>query len=86
MLILHFETNKKTLSLVCLYGPNRDTPIFYTDIKQVHINLGNPVILVGDFNLVLDPDKDHYNFYNYLHTNNTQARAEVLNIMAELDL
>ena len=36
------------------------------------------MIVVGDFNLVIDPAKD---YYNYLHVNNSKAREAVLEQM-----
>ena len=36
------------------------------------------MIVVGDFNLVIDPAKD---YYNYLHVNNPKAREAVLDQM-----
>ena len=37
----------------------------------------------GDFNLVLDPNKD---IYNYLKINNPNARKSVIEIVNDLDL
>ena len=37
-------------------------------------DLGNQVILVADFNMVLDPDKD---CKNYVNINNPRAREKV---------
>ena len=41
-------------------------------------NLNNEMIVVGDFNLVIDLAKD---YYNYLHVNNPKAREAVLDQM-----
>ena len=38
------------------------------------------IFLVGDFNLVLDPEKDYFNFS---HINNPKARNEVLELIAD---
>ena len=45
--------------------------------------MGNPVILVGDFNLVLDPNID---LLNYKNVNNPQARNKVIEIISECGL
>ena len=41
------------------------------------------LLICGDFNLVLDPNKDSYNYSN---VTNPHARTKVLQIMSELDL
>ena len=83
-LIMTIETMLKELTLVCLYGPNRDSPEFYQDIQDKIINLQNPnVIFGGDWNLVLNPEKD---YKNYLHINNPKAQDKVFELMAELNL
>ena len=39
--------------------------------------------LVGDFNFVLSPEKDDF---NYMHLNNPKARQKVIEMMLDLDL
>lgn len=80
---LDFKSCDKTISLFCLYGPNNDSPDFYSSIRDVIINIDNSCILVGDFNLVLDPTKD---YHNYVNVNNPRAREKVLEMMSELNL
>ena len=43
----------------------------------------NDCILVGDFNLVMSPQKD---YFNYLHVNNHKSRDNVLEIVWEYNL
>ena len=43
----------------------------------------NDCILVGDFNLVMSPQKD---YFNYLHVNNHKSRDKVLEIVWEYNL
>lgn len=61
-----------------IYGPNEDCPKCYENISDIISNLSNNVIIVGDFNLVLDPSID---YFNYLHINNPKARQVVLEQM-----
>ena len=46
------------MSLITIYWPNDDTPIFYKGLSDIIRELQNEeIFLVGDFNLVLDPQK-----------------------------
>ena len=62
---------------VTLYGPNDDHPTFFEDIfdKMFRNSYDYPVILVGDWNLVLDQEKDT-KFYRSI--GNPRARNVVL--------
>ena len=55
-LILDITINNKRLTLINIYGPNKDTPEVYEIIKNDIITYGNNIILAGDFNLVLEPN------------------------------
>ena len=72
------------ITIVNIYGPNTDSPNFYKHIeRKIHEIDNNKVIILGDFNLVLDVEKDTY---NYKHINNPQARKTVLNMMENNNL
>ena len=46
-----------------IYGPNRDTPSFYAEISELLDRIDcNSYILGGDFNFVMDPQKDCYGY------------------------
>ena len=81
-LIITIETNKQKFNLVNIYGPNKDEPDFYKNLKEKIKNLEN-LIIAGDFNLVLDPSKD---YYNYKHINNSNSKQVVEDMTFELDL
>ena len=83
MLILETEIESKTVTLINIYGPNRDDPEFYRTILKKNNEKENLVITAGDFNLVLNSDED---LVNYVNVNNPKAREEVLNIMIEVNL
>ena len=83
LLIVNCEIHSKTFSLFCIYGPNRDNPSFYLEIQQKLNNINNYCIIGGDFNLVLNPALD---YYNYRNINNPNARDMVLKVMYENDL
>ena len=74
----------KRVTLVNLYGPNRDDPGFYRNVESKIENIANvSTIICGDWNLVLDQDADTS---GYLHANNTEAQREVIRIKEELNL
>ena len=75
---------KNYFNLVTLYGPNIDNPSVYREIKNVILK-NNPdyYIICGDFNMVLDPN---INRYNYRNINNPKARKEALSMIQELNL
>jgi exonuclease III len=80
LLIINCEIDTKLFTLICIYGPNRDDPGFYTNIKNKVCNINNSCIIVGDYNLVLNPDKD---CFNYKNVNNPNARDVVYEIIIE---
>ena len=82
-LILDMVIEGKNITLINIYGPNRDEPDFYEEINNYIKNFDNQVILVGDFNMVLDPDKD---CKDYVNINNPRARNKVLNLIIECNL
>ena len=65
------------------YGPNRDSPEFYNIIKSDIERFVNPVILAGDFNLVLDPNMD---LLNYRNINKPLARNKVHELISNCNL
>ena len=71
------------LSLINIYGPNKDEPHFYKDILTDILEFGNPVIMAGDFNLVLNPEQDTF---QYANINNPKAREVVMDMLIELSL
>ena len=82
LLILNFTSFDSDLTLVCIYGPNKDNPQFYQTIYDKICIKECACILCGDFLLVLNPDVD---CLNYVNINNTKARGTVQNLILELD-
>ena len=70
--------------MVNIYDPNNDTPEFYETIKN-DLNLfeNDYIIWTGDFNLVMDPEKDTK---NYININNPKSRDKVIDLCAEFNL
>ena len=83
MLILDIQIEDSIITLINIYGPNRDDPEFYKCILQKINDTENQVIIAGNFNLILNPDEDAV---NYVNINNPKAREEVLNMIIETNL
>ena len=84
LLILNCKIDEKDVTLINIYGPNKDSPRFYDSLSEKMSKYTNSsFILAGDFNIVLNPDMDAY---NYIHLNNPNARERVINIMADYNL
>ena len=83
-IIIEIEVLTKRFLLVNIYGPNKDNPNFYEKISNYVKELNNVnIIMVGDWNLLINPELDGY---NYKHINNPKARMEVLFLINDLNL
>ena len=70
--------------MISLYAPNTDTPNFFNELRSLLQNYkADYDIICGDFNLVLNPLVDTF---NYKHINNPKSRQAVLKICEDLDL
>ena len=84
IIIADIQLSNRSITLVNIYGPNRDTPEFYSNIGEKLINFANNnVIIVGDWNLLLNPEID---CLNYKNINNPNARLQVLRLMNDFNL
>ena len=67
-----------------LYGPNSDNTAFYENIFTHIDEIGNSDFTIcGDYNLVLDPNMDSY---NYKHVNNPKACDKLLGKIYEKNI
>ena len=83
-LLLDAEIENNRITLVNLYGPNKDDPSFYENLQKLITQQGNKnILIVGDWNLLLDPTIDSRNYKNI---NNPKARQQVLKMIGELNL
>ena len=84
LLILDLTISNKRLSLINVYGPNKDDPTFYENVFKSIADIGNELyIICGDFNLTLNPNID---CFNYKHINNPKARNFITNMKKENNL
>ena len=80
-IIVNMSIYNQQLTLVNLYGPNSDNPNFFKLISnQIDDNDNTDIIICGDYNCVLNPKLD---YYNYKGINNIKARETVLEIINE---
>ena len=78
-IMIKVQFGGKSILLVCLYGPNNDTPSFFENIfdKILNFNIDHTVIC-GDFNVTLDFTLDNL---NYQQPRNTRARESLNNLI-----
>ena len=82
--ILDLSINDFRFTLTSIYGPNTDQPQFYNNTFGKIDRIGNASYMIcGDFNLVIDPKKD---YFNYKHINNKKSRDTLLNHISICDL
>ena len=82
---LEIHENKERLSLITLYAPNGDEPLFFDKITEAINEFSNKqCIICGDFNLVINPILDYDKTYKQI--NNKKARDRVLEIMENYNL
>jgi hypothetical protein len=66
----------KKITLINIYGPNNDTPLFYNkDSETIEYSNNQSIILTGDYNLVQNQRLDTY---NCVGINNSKAKDKVL--------
>ena len=69
-----------SIKIINIYAPNVDSPSFFKRIFEIINNSSlDYFLLCGDFNLVLDPTVD---CYNYKNINNPQSRNLLLSSMS----
>ena len=77
-------TSTLRCTLVNIYGPNKDSPVFYETIRDKLLSLDNPeMILCGDWNVVRNFKNDTY---KYIRLNNPKARDSITQLMEQFEL
>ena len=68
LVIIQFKCKEELFVLASIYAPNRDNPHFFLDLFRKIEEFEGKRILLGDFNLALDVEKDRFstskNVYN----------------------
>ena len=85
MLIVDLLVSDLPIKLFNIYGPNKDSPVFYEQLANlVNLAVGEShVLLCGDLNITLDPKLD---MYNCRHINNQNSRNVVLKMIKDCNL
>ena len=76
-IICDIKTNENCLTLANIYAPNEDNPAFFLDFFD-HLTdfKGDDIIMGGDYNLVLDLDKDKRGGLAKTHQNSVKIIHE----------
>ena len=82
LVIVDLHENDQIITIVAIYAPNVDNPNFFRNIACLLRERSQNKVIIGDFNLVLNMEKDRLNTYN----NNSKAKEEVENICDEFIL
>ena len=82
IIILDLKQSEHICSIATIYAPNEDNPKFFQHLGNLLRERQEHKLIIGDFNLVLDVNKDRRNTY----CNNNKARDEVLGLMEEFSL
>ena len=78
-LICHCTYEDVSFVLCSIYAPNQDNPGFFLNVCELLAGSIHKTILLGDFNLTLDPELDSL----HTTTNNNNARQMLEQIMKE---
>ena len=83
-IILYLKTDDRVLTLLNIYGPNQDDADFFKRVANLMLDFKcENIIAGGDFNLVLDIEKDKKGGNAKTHT---RSREQLITIMQNLDL
>ena len=81
-IMLDYEENGQKITILAVYAPNEDSPKFFTELDILLKERNENKILIGDFNLTLDVEKDRKNTYN----NNNKAKQVLVDTMDHYNL
>jgi exonuclease III len=85
-IVLDVTLAEKRMTIINIYGPNKDSPDFFKNVVETAERVGNDCyIFCGDFNFVMNPKVD-YKHYKENAVNNPSARNVILETMEDLDI
>ena len=77
LLIFDLKYDQQVVTIAAVYAPNEDRPDYFQQMAEVLRSRQEHKIVIGDFNLVLDVEKDRENTYSH----NNKAKDKLLDIM-----
>ena len=84
---LQIEMYNLKINLITIYAPNVDNPNFFRTIENLILHSDADYnLLCGDFNLVLDPSKDAFNYHKINNPNSRQSVLEIMNANNLIDI
>ena len=81
-IIFDIEENDQYITIAAVYAPNQDRPEYFSTIEKKLETRHENKIIIGDFNLTLDVEKDRKNTYY----NNNKATEVVTDMMDQYNL
>ena len=78
-IIMDLQENGQKITIAAIYAPNQHEPKYFQKIRNELKERGENKIIIGDFNLTLDIERDRKNTY----CNNNKAKEEIEDIMEE---
>lgn len=86
-ILLEINIDSLACLLVNVYGPNNDDPDFYIKLFDLIDSRENgSMILAGDFNVSMDPDKDLFNNAGKNHIQKRKVIQEYINTRGLVDI
>ena len=76
--------DSEEITLCNIYAPNKDSPWFFDALEQRMYDYTEHKVIVGDFNLALNPQIDRYGDKN--SSNNSKSCAKLKSVMEDLYL
>ena len=73
--------SNQTITICNVYAPNKDSPTYFQNVFDIVMQRGNNCIVMGDFNIALDSEKDRLN----TNPNNPKATKKLLEIISVHD-
>ena len=80
IVLIEIKVDSFVFSIGSLYAPNQDSPRFFLELLGLIQQVNENIILMADYNLVLEPEIDSKNVVN----NNEKARKMLMQIMEEM--
>ena len=82
-ILMQLISESQNLYTLCnVYAPNKDNSFFFDALSQNLSDYPAEKIIIGDFNVVIDPKKDRYNS----PMNNWKSHASLMELMDEYKL